>query len=139
MIARIGKSYSFDAAHQLPNHNGKCARLHGHTYLVTLTLAGDISEEAGASDEGMVCDYGVLDGLWAEHLEPLLDHQFLNETIGDECGGPTTAENIAAWIGWKVYTLLGAADTEARLVTVEVRETPKTFARVENAMEWPAP
>ncbi|MGH8897377.1 MAG: 6-pyruvoyl trahydropterin synthase family protein [Egibacteraceae bacterium] len=33
---RIGKSFTFDAAHHLPglSEGHKCARLHGHTYTV---------------------------------------------------------------------------------------------------------
>ena len=26
------KEFEFDAAHYLPEYNGKCERLHGHTY-----------------------------------------------------------------------------------------------------------
>jgi len=131
VIARIGKSYSFDAAHQLPNHDGKCAREHGHTYQVTIEVEGPIEEAGGVSSEGMVLDYGQLDALWKTHLEPALDHQDLNVTIGGECW-PTTAENIAAWM-LKRLDRLTPEDAPWRFAAVTVRETPKTFARVEAA------
>ena len=38
---RIGKSFTFEAAHrlgELPEHH-KCARVHGHSYAVEVTLA----------------------------------------------------------------------------------------------------
>lgn len=128
MIARIGKTYSFDAAHQLPNHNGKCVNPHGHTYTVRVEVEGEIVQIAGISDEGMVCDYGTLDRVWREELEPLLDHRDLNQSIGDDCW-PTTAENIAWWCYRKLNAELSVIGVD--VVAVEVSETPKTFARVE--------
>ena len=38
---RVCKQFSFDASHQLVGHFGKCANLHGHTYKVEVSLAGD--------------------------------------------------------------------------------------------------
>lgn len=37
---RIGKSFTFDAAHRLPGLRAghKCGRLHGHTYTVEVVL-----------------------------------------------------------------------------------------------------
>lgn len=128
MIARIGKTFSFDAAHHLPNHDGKCAREHGHTYAVTFEASGPIKEGLGMSDEGMVADFGIFNRVWTEALEPRLDHRNLNESIGEECW-PTTAENIALWIFNTAADLYQAHGV--KLVAVEVRETPKTFARIE--------
>lgn len=134
MIARIGKTYSFDAAHKLPNHDGKCANEHGHTYRVTFEVEGEILEVGSLSppppDGGMVLDYGVFDDIWKFDLEPLLDHRNLNDSIGGECW-PTTAENIAAWCWRKFEEGLGKRSAyRAKLVAVEVSETPKTFARL---------
>jgi 6-pyruvoyltetrahydropterin/6-carboxytetrahydropterin synthase len=126
VIARIGKTYSFDAAHLLPDHDGKCAREHGHTYALTIEVEGRIRTEPGP-DRGMVLDYGLLDSIYRELLEPRLDHQNLNETIGGECW-PTTAENIAAWCFGQVAGALGDL---AAIRSVTVKETPKTFATVE--------
>ncbi|MBP6085949.1 6-carboxytetrahydropterin synthase [Patescibacteria group bacterium] len=35
---KISKSFSFDAAHRLTTHNGKCRNLHGHRYSVIVTI-----------------------------------------------------------------------------------------------------
>jgi 6-pyruvoyltetrahydropterin/6-carboxytetrahydropterin synthase len=129
---RIGKRYRFDAAHRLPNHDGKCARPHGHTYELELMIDGEPRVTEGAviqpalaeSDEGMVADYAVLDAYWAE-LEPMLDHRDLNETIGAAGCWPTTAENIALWI------LRNGRSNGIELSAVRVSETPSTFAVVE--------
>ena len=35
----VTKIFKFDAAHFLPEHSGKCADLHGHTYRLEVTVA----------------------------------------------------------------------------------------------------
>ena len=52
---KVGKQFSFDAAHQLVGHFGKCANLHGHTYKVEVVLTGSINDSG--SSEGMVVDF----------------------------------------------------------------------------------
>ena len=34
----IGKTFTFEAAHWLPGHTGKCNALHGHTWTVEVEL-----------------------------------------------------------------------------------------------------
>lgn len=132
VIARIGKTYEFEAAHRLDNHFGKCSNLHGHNYTATIELYGPTCEVEGQSDEGMVLDYFVLDQIWREHLEGFLDHKFLNESL-PSLRGPTTAENIAGWIFENIAYHLTAYSPTAMVSAVTVCETPKTFATVEGA------
>lgn len=96
MLALIEKEFRFEAAHSLPNHDGKCRGLHGHSYRVVVQVGGVISHAFGESDEGMIVDFKWLTAAWKERCEPLLDHRFLNDSLG--LSGPTTAENIADWI-----------------------------------------
>jgi 6-pyruvoyltetrahydropterin/6-carboxytetrahydropterin synthase len=74
--ATITKRFVFDAAHQLPNHDGKCAHLHGHTYTLEVDAQGPVTEY-GSPQEGMVIDFALLSNYWKQCLEPLVDHRFL--------------------------------------------------------------
>jgi 6-pyruvoyltetrahydropterin/6-carboxytetrahydropterin synthase len=125
LIARIEKTWSFDAAHQLPNHSGKCGQLHGHTYQLTLRLHGAINTRTGDSDEGMVMDYYLLSELWKTELEPHLDHRYLNESLPID---PTTAEMIAGWALSVAVEHLGSV-----VASCTVKETPATAATVWNS------
>ena len=40
------KEFDFDAAHFLPNYNGKCEHLHGHTYKLVVKVEGTPDHEA---------------------------------------------------------------------------------------------
>lgn len=96
MQATLTKEFKFEAAHQLHNHNGKCRKLHGHSYRVVVEVQGEVRDADGGPDEGMVIDFGHIKDVWRD-FEPLLDHRDLNETLGEQVG-PTTAENIAGWL-----------------------------------------
>jgi 6-pyruvoyltetrahydropterin/6-carboxytetrahydropterin synthase len=120
--ALLTKIFRFEAAHHLPGHRGKCARLHGHSYTLEVTLRGPIKQVAGASDDGMVMDFDDLSQLVKQAVIERLDHQDLNEVTGIR----TTAENLAYWI-WDA--LLEAGLAEALLYRICLWET--TQGRVE--------
>lgn len=107
----IYKQFTFDSAHFLPNvpENHKCKRLHGHTYQLTIYLAGDVAVE-----EGWVMDFTDM----KEAVQPVLntvDHHFLNEIPGLE--NPTT-ELFAIWFWEKLQPVLPS------LKRIELKETP---------------
>lgn len=78
MTFLIERSYSFDSAHRLIGHSGKCSRLHGHTYKVEVALTASrlIEPEEGESDASMVKDFGDLDAV-VKPLIDAMDHHFI--------------------------------------------------------------
>ena len=124
---KIGKTYSFEAAHHLPNHQGKCQNWHGHSYKVEVEVEGEPGPYSDRPDYGMVLDFDVLDAA----MQPILitlDHRDLN-TI-PEIRYPT-AENIADYIaGWLVRNLGNVVQPE--VTRVRLWETAKAYA------EWTA-
>jgi 6-pyruvoyltetrahydropterin/6-carboxytetrahydropterin synthase len=87
----IKKSFTFEAAHLLPHHPGKCARLHGHSYRLEVGLAGPLQPSGPAA--GMVEDFERVSQVVKGTVLAQLDHRSLNELIDNP-----TAELIAAWI-----------------------------------------
>lgn len=73
----------FEAAHSLPNvpQGHKCYRIHGHSYVVELTL----SDDSDVEEQARV----------AEEVVGSLAHRYLNEIDGLE---NPTAEHLAQWI-----------------------------------------
>jgi len=118
VVAEVAKKWTFDAAHHLPDHDGKCRNEHGHTYTVEVSVWGVVQPTRGRSDDGMVLDFGDLSRVWKSAIEPLLDHRDLNETVGARGCWPTTAENLAHWIGESFI------DSGVEVAAVSVWETP---------------
>lgn len=132
MTVTLRRTWTFDAAHQLPNHDGKCARPHGHTYTVHLEVEGTPQPIEGQPDEGMVVDFGVLDDLWAE-VKPMLDHQDLNLTV------PvlrSTSEHLAMYLldhftnALELWAFPRNRHDDLRVAAVTVSETAKSACTV---------
>ncbi len=106
----IYKEFHFEAAHRLPNvpAGHKCARLHGHSFHVRLSVEGDAPEPAG-----WVMDFADLKTAF-KPIYDQLDHYYLNDIPGLE---NPTSENIARWIWDRLKPVL------PQLSAVEIRET----------------
>ena len=91
MRTTITVALTFAAAHQLPDHKGKCSRLHGHTYGLEVTVEGTPQSSGPAS--GMVMDFADLRERVGRLIVDRLDHQLLNDLFEQV---PTT-ESVAAW------------------------------------------
>jgi len=85
----VTRCFTFDAAHQLPWHPGKCRQLHGHTYRLEVSVEGPLDPR------GIVCDFADLDALVRREIIDRFDHCYLNDLLDNP-----TAELIAADI-WK--------------------------------------
>ena len=106
----IFKAFHIEAAHRLPNvpEGHKCARLHGHSFLVRVSVDGPVGEHTG-----WVMDFADLKAAFRP-LHDRLDHRYLNEIAGLE---NPTSEVLAAWIWRELRPALPG------LAEIEVRET----------------
>ena len=41
---KTAKQFTFDMAHMLDGHDGKCQNLHGHTYILQVEIMGELYE-----------------------------------------------------------------------------------------------
>jgi 6-pyruvoyltetrahydropterin/6-carboxytetrahydropterin synthase len=87
----IFKEFTFEAAHRLPNvpAGHKCARLHGHSFKVTIRVRGEVDPATG-----WVMDFADIKAAF-QPLYDRLDHYYLNEIEGLE---NPTSEVLARWI-----------------------------------------
>jgi 6-pyruvoyltetrahydropterin/6-carboxytetrahydropterin synthase len=111
---RLVKEYRFEAAHRLPNVpvGHKCARLHGHSFKLELTIEGPVDERTG-----WFIDYGEIDGLW-QPLHDLLDHHYMNEIPGLE---NPTSEFLARWVWQRLKPSLPALTRVTVFETCDAR------------------
>lgn len=89
----VYKRFRIEAAHRLPNvpEGHKCARLHGHSFRIAVSISGSVGAESG-----WVLDFADIEAAF-EPLFTRLDHHYLNEIEGLE---NPTSENLARWI-WR--------------------------------------
>ena len=110
----------FEAAHRLPDYEGKCCRLHGHNWKVEVSVRGSALDSSG-----LLMDFKVLKSHVADVLSTL-DHYYLNETPAFS-SLPPTAEHIAKY----VYDILAnnpAFSDRVKVYAVRVWESPRSCA-----------
>lgn len=134
---KVTITHSWDAAHRLPGHEGKCRFLHGHRYVAEVEVDGEIDP-----DSGMVADFGEMKRSIAEWIDREWDHNVLLhiadvdlERLQRSFGRapfmfsqPPTVEVIARELALTATERLGNG-----VGRVRVYETPTCWA------EWNAP
>jgi 6-pyruvoyltetrahydropterin/6-carboxytetrahydropterin synthase len=74
----LTKTFTFEASHILPKHPGKCSRLHGHSWVLKVSVAGNINSETG-----FVMDYADMSSAVRPLIERL-DHRHLGQWMNME-------------------------------------------------------
>ncbi|MCO7636641.1 6-carboxytetrahydropterin synthase QueD [Pseudomonas sp. S 311-6] len=145
-VLTITRKLEFDAGHRIPDHRSQCRNLHGHRYVLEITLKGDVNDTVGASDRGMVLDFADVKTLAMAHLVSHWDHAFLvyqgdaqvREFLVSLPGHKTvvmtqvpTVENLAAE-AFKILSSVYNAryGSSLKLVNVRLYETPNCWANV---------
>lgn len=121
-IVSVTKEFTFDSCHQLKEYVGACARLHGHTYKLQVTVEGNLSPN------GMVVDFKDLKSFVNEMVIKPLDHYNLNDKLWFN----TTAENMSVYffefLSKFFITLSEQEKRYIALTEVKLWETPTSFA-----------
>ena len=145
MSTSIRRWVETDTGHRIPNHRSKCRNIHGHRYRWEAELEGEVVTQEGASEEGMLIDFGDVSKILEEHIHDVVDHAFIvyeNDietmqalsVMGEShktlvVPFVPTAENLAKWafsiVEPRIKTVYG---NKLMLVALHVRETPKSWA-----------
>ncbi|MBN6067042.1 6-carboxytetrahydropterin synthase QueD [Aggregatibacter actinomycetemcomitans] len=78
---KVSKEFSFDMAHLLDGHDGKCQNLHGHTYKLQVEVRGDLYQEG--AKQGMVIDFSDLKKTVNHAILEPMDHAFIYDQTSE--------------------------------------------------------
>ncbi len=127
-MIRLTKRVEFCAAHRYLNPHwteeencrvfGKAANLHGHNYILEVTIEGEVSPETG-----MVMDLKALKDLIARVVLDRFDHRNLNVEVPELRDCIPTPEQLAV----AIWELLEPRLTEARLQRVRLHEDGSAY------------
>lgn len=119
MIMTLGRHFDFEAAHFLPDVGtfGRCSRMHGHRYELTVEIEGPVNED------GWICDFKELKGIVQDKVLSQYDHANLNDFFE-----VSTVENIAA----RIFTTLSKSleDKPFWLKKIKLYETKSCYAEI---------
>ncbi len=141
---RITKQFRFEAAHVLWNYDGACKNIHGHSYLLYVTVKGQTLEDSDHPKHGMLMDFSVLKKIVNELIIEPYDHALLvnadtphaemaknNQLFGKIAAVPyqPTCENMVCDFAHKISKALPEG---VKLHSLRLHETATAYA------EWHA-
>ena len=71
---RITKQFSFETGHALYGYDGKCKNVHGHSYILSVTVFGTPIKDRENPKFGMVIDFSDLKKIVKEEIVDQFDH-----------------------------------------------------------------
>jgi 6-pyruvoyltetrahydropterin/6-carboxytetrahydropterin synthase len=141
---QITRRLEFDAGHRIPDHQSQCRHLHGHRYVLEITLSGTVLNAAGNPENGMVMDFSRIKQLAKQHIVDVWDHAFLayrGDTVVVQLlaalpqhntvllDAVPTAENLARIAFATLDPVYQASyGNQLRLECVRIYETPNCWA-----------
>jgi 6-pyruvoyltetrahydropterin/6-carboxytetrahydropterin synthase len=93
----------FNAAHLLEGYDGKCSKLHGHSWKVCVWVRGDETQKTA---DGILWDFNNL-----KKIISSFDHAYLNDVLGMN----STVENITSYIYNTLKIHYGALSFKVRV------------------------
>ena len=76
-VIRVTKEFRFEMAHALWNYDGPCRNVHGHSYILYVTIAGQPMNNPDEPRNGMVMDFGDLKKIVKENVVERFDHALM--------------------------------------------------------------
>jgi len=118
----INKDFHFAGAHYVPHEDtGKCQYIHGHTYFVNITVAGDELDHTGF----------LVNFKWIKDLiHKRFDHTLLNKDEAFSEEEPDyfpTSEVVARTIYEIIQEYLNTLNHRPLCLQVFLRETPTSY------------
>lgn len=138
---QLTKIFSFDTAHALENYPGKCRHIHGHTYILHVTVSGEVKDVKGDPYDGMIIDFTDLKKWVNESVIRHFDHFLLLRK-----GSELAKLNYPEWD--RIYLteyqpscenmlldicdrLLKSTPDGLQLKKLKMHETPTAYAEIE--------
>ncbi len=139
-VIRLTKEFRFEMAHALAGYDGPCRHIHGHSYELLVTVAGEPEQNPASPLFGMVMDFKALKRLVEGEIIQHFDHALVLhrptapdqlETMGDFVGRlilvdyPPTSENMLIDFAARLKAVLPA---NVKLTGLNLRETKSSWA-----------
>ena len=94
----ITKIFRFETAHAISDYNGKCKNLHGHSYVLHVTVTGKLINEKYLENFGFIVDFKELKEIVTNNIINKLDHStILSKKYIDNNNYLNQLNNLIIW------------------------------------------
>jgi 6-pyruvoyltetrahydropterin/6-carboxytetrahydropterin synthase len=137
---RLTKEFKFEMAHALRGYDGPCRHIHGHSYELIVTVAGEPVSDPLSPKLGMVMDFGQLKTIVRQEIVSEFDHALvLNRASSNEyfphmadlfgklilVDYQPTSENLLIDYAARIKAQLPSG---VELISMQLRETVTSYA-----------
>jgi 6-pyruvoyltetrahydropterin/6-carboxytetrahydropterin synthase len=136
---RLTKEFHFEMAHVLDGYDGPCRNVHGHSFILEVTVIGEPLADTNHPKQGMVMDFGELKSIVNKQVIDRFDHVLLVNRNSDlaqmgkslklqkivEVDYQPTCENLLSHIASLVLPEL---PKHVKLHHLKLHETASSFA-----------
>lgn len=137
-MLQISKIFRFEMAHAIYGYAGKCKNVHGHSYILHVTITGSSDNNNYIPAPGFIYDFKQLKKIVNDTIINKLDHQLVlsNEYLQSN-PELISAENIFAWemeptaeniLIYIKQNLQLALPEEIKLAKLQLFETADSYA-----------
>ncbi|MBU0486988.1 MAG: 6-carboxytetrahydropterin synthase [Bacteroidetes bacterium] len=138
-LIRLTKIFEFEMAHALKGYDGPCRNIHGHSYKLHVTVAGEPVQNNADPKNGMLIDFSLLKEIVKRNVVDVFDHAIVLNEMADAPAGKhdgmfdrmvrlpfqPTCENLLVYIADKISRELPA---KIQLHNLRLYETATSFA-----------
>lgn len=138
----VTKIFRFEMGHAIDGYEGMCKYIHGHSYVLHVSIAGAEAGDRALPPPGFVIDFKELKKIVNEKVVHKLDHSLvLSEQYLQKHPGAGQGQNLMTWpyepsaeniLYYIREELLQSLPGEYRIVRLTLWETADSFAEWEN-------
>lgn len=139
-IIRITKEFRYEGAHALYNYDGKCRNIHGHSYVMYVTVKGTPIDDDSDCKNGMLLDFSDFKRIVNDTIIEKFDHALVLRSeapVAFELANAyekvvlvdfqPTCENLIAYFASVIWSHL---PENVELHSIRLHESPSSF------VEW---
>ena len=139
-VIRITKEFRYEGAHALYNYDGKCRNIHGHSYVLYVTVKGTPINDESNCKNGMILDFSDFKRIVNDTIIEQFDHALVlrgEAPMARELGGAyekvvlvdfqPTCENMIQYFASVIKSNL---PKNVELFSLKLHESPSSF------VEW---
>lgn len=94
----VTKIFRFETAHAIHGYNGQCKNIHGHSYILHVTVANAQSNHDYLPSPGFIYDFKELKHLVNKWVIQQFDHRLVvSEAFVNEHAAVRNLENLSIW------------------------------------------
>jgi len=116
-MIKCTRRIQFDAGHRVVGHQNKCNFLHGHRYVLEVTVASE-----SLNNLGMVVDFSDMKNVIKNWIDDNFDHSLILYKSDKPIG-----EKISDWTGQKIYYMDHNPTAENIALHLKTEILPKLF------------